>query len=360
MTLRAVAGVTLLWLLVAVVSGAQASLAAALQGRSEPLGAAIGNALHHNLAWVPGTLAVVALALRHPVRGPRWRRSLAIHALAVPFVAFGTNALVVLGYWARQGSFQGLGPLVREGARWGLSRLDVAVVLYAAAAGLTQAVASWRGLQRRELELARLETQLSQARLQALSAQIQPHFLFNTLHAIGQLWRSGRDDEADALLDHLGALFQKVIAWSSRPRVPLADELQMVRDYLAIEQVRLGERLRTRIDADAVAQAAAVPPLILQPLVENAVKHGVAPSVAGGEVVLAARLDGGRLVVVVSDDGPGAPSPAGAGGSGVGLSNVRARLLALYGDGPWLEVARGAERGTRVRLVIPQDVPADA
>src|SRR6185503_3155114 len=119
----------------------------------------------------------------------------------------------------------------------------------ASAVAVTLVVRSWQGLRTRELELARLETQLAEARLQTLNAQIRPHFLFNTLHAIGQLWRSGRHQEADAMLDHLGALFQKVIASTARTQVPLGEELAMVRDYLAIEEVRFGARVRSIVEA---------------------------------------------------------------------------------------------------------------
>jgi sensor histidine kinase YesM len=293
------------------------------------------------------------LAGRFPVTRTGWRRHLAIHLAAMPVVAFGTNVLVVLGYWARFGDFQGLPVLLRQGAFWGLVRLHFAALLYAAAAGLTQGVRYWRGLRERELEVARLEAQLAQARLQVLNAQIRPHFLFNTLHAIGQLWRSGRAEEADLLLDHLGSLFQKVISSTSRTQVALGEELEMVRQYLAIEHVRLGPRMRSRVDADDAALACLVPPLILQPLVENAVRHGVARSAAGGDVAVEARVQGDRLVIRVRDDGPGPGGNGETAGTGAGLANVRERLAGLYGDRHTLETSGGPGIGTEVRLAIP-------
>jgi two-component system LytT family sensor kinase len=355
---RVVLGICVLWTLVAVVLGLQDSLAASLQGKTEPVSATIAGALHQTLPWIPGSLAVIALALRFPLSRDRWARHLAVHVLAMPLVAVGTNALVVLGYWMRFERFQGLEKLFTEGARWGLSRLHVAAVLYAAGVALTQGLQSWQALRRRELQVARLEAQLAQATLQVLNAQIRPHFLFNTLHAIGQLWRSGRADEAEALLDHLGALFQRVIASTSRSQVPLGEELQMVRDYLAIEQVRLGERLRTEIQVEEDALGCPVPPLLLQPIVENAVKHGVAASAGPGRVSLRGRRADGHLLLEVEDDGPGVgPAPSPGNGSGLGLQNVRERLHGLYGQEARLETSsRGGRGGTTVHIVIP--VPA--
>jgi two-component system, LytTR family, sensor kinase len=354
---RVVAGVTALWAFVGLVSGAQASLAAALHGQApQPLGAAIVDGLFQFLPWIPATLVAIALAERLRLTRKAWRRNVWAHLAAIPATAFLTNLLMVSGYWARQGTFRGFRVLAENAAFWGLVRVHVAALFYVSAVAVTVALQSWRSLQRRELELARLETQLATARLQTLSAQIRPHFLFNTLHAIGQLWRSGRNAEADALLDHLGALFQKVIASTSRVQVPLAEELAMVRDYLAIEEARFGDRVRSRLTADEASLACLVPPLLLQPIVENAVKHGLSPSPTGGTVSVDATVDGERLVLVVRDDGAG---PSGAGpfpdtpGMGAGLSNVRERLVGLYGDRQTMETTSGHGQGTEVRVELP-------
>jgi two-component system, LytTR family, sensor kinase len=354
---RVVAGVTALWTLVGLVSGAQASLAAALQGQApQPLGAAIVDALFQFLPWIPATLVAIVLAERLTLTRQTWRRNVWAHLVAVPATAFLTNVLMVSAYWARQGSFRGFRVLAENAAFWGLVRLHVAALFYVAAVAVTLVLRSWRNLQRRELELARLETQLATARLQTLSAQIRPHFLFNTLHAIGQLWRSGRNAEADALLDHLGALFQKVIASTSRAQVLLSEELAMVRDYLAIEEARFGDRVKSRLTADDAALACLVPPLLLQPLVENAVKHGLSPLPKGGTVWVDAKVDGERLVLVVRDDGAGQSGGTvshGSPGMGTGLSNVRERLTGLYGDRQAMETKAGEGRGTEVRVEMP-------
>lgn len=352
MSPRVVGAVSFLWTLIGLVSGAQTSMAAALQGKAEPLGAAIVDGLFQFLPWIPATLIAIALAERFPLTRTAWTRRLPIHLLAIPLTAFVTHLVVVLAYWVRSGAFKDAGTLVQQAAFWGLVRLHIAALFYAAALGATMGLRSWRDLRRREVELARLETQLAEARLTALNAQIRPHFLFNTLHAIGQLWRSGRSQEADAMLDHLGALFQKVIASTARTQVPLAEELAMVRDYLAIEEVRFGPRVKSRLAADDVALTGLVPPLLLQPLVENAVKHGLSPSAKGGTVSVEAHVEGERLVVLVRDDGTG-PNGGGTAGTGTGLANVRERLASLYGERQRLVTGAGAGGGTDVRIELP-------
>jgi two-component system LytT family sensor kinase len=351
-SLRLAALVAAFWTLVAVVSGAQASLAAALQGRVEPLGPAIRDALCQFPPWIPATLVAIALAGRFPLSRVAWKRHLWVHLLAVPATAFLTNVIVVLTYWVRSGAFQGFGALLYQAGFWALVRMHFAALFYAAAVAAALGLRSWRDLRRREVELAQVQAQLSEARLTALNAQIRPHFLFNTLHAIGQLWRSGRALEADAMLDHLGALFQKVIASTARTEVPLADELAMVRDYLAIEEARFGERVQSRVDAPPATLGCLVPPLVLQPLVENAVKHGLSPSAAGGTVWVIARVADGRLYLTVRDDGAG-PDGAATAGTGTGLSNVRARLEGLYGDRQALSTAAAPDGGTIVRVELP-------
>src|SRR6185503_5840534 len=154
---RIAAAVAALWTLVGVVSGAQTSLASALQGKPEPLGAAVIEGLLQFLPWIPATLAAVALAGRVPLTRANWRGRVWIHLLAVPATAFVTNAIVVLTYWVRAGMFRGVGMLVQQAAFWGLLRLHVATLFYASAVAVTLVVRSWQGLRTRELELARLE-----------------------------------------------------------------------------------------------------------------------------------------------------------------------------------------------------------
>lgn len=345
------------WILAAVVSGAQAALGSTLSANAQPVALtdAIRSALVQMLPWIPVTLAVIALTIRFPLSRERWRRHVPVHIVAAALLAFVANALVVLGYWMMMGRFGGIVALAQQGALWATLRFHIALLIYAAVLAITQGILYYRQTRARELQLARLEGQLARAHLQALNAQIRPHFLFNALHTIGQLWRSGRSDDADAVLDHLGSLFHKVQASTSRFEVPLAEELEVVREYLAIEEARFRDRLRTRVQAPPDTLDCLVPPLILQPLVENAVRHGIsAVSSAGTVEVIATRIDG-RLSLTVRDDGPGMGHATSQPGSGTGLRNTRERLAQLYGDRATLHISNGDSAGTTVRVDIPID-----
>lgn len=354
---RIVLGVCALWLVVGVLWGAQTALGSNVMG-SEPvaLTAAIKMALQQILPWIPVTLAVIALTVRFPLSRDRWSAHAAIHLVAAPLLAFAANVLVVLMYWASRGKFDGLVVLVQQGAIWATVRFHIALLIYAAILGITQGVLYYRSVQSRELQLAKMETQLAQARLQALNAQIRPHFLFNTLHTIGQLWRSGRSDDADAVLDHLGALFHKVSSTTSRFEVSLAEELDLVRDYLAIEEVRFRDRLRPTVGAQHDALDCLVPPLILQPLVENAVRHGISAVSTAGVLEVTATRDGSRLRLTVRDDGPGMSAGTKSPGSGTGLRNTRERLAQLYGDRGLMSITDAPGGGT----IVTVDIPASA
>jgi len=354
MRIRIVLGVCAVWLLIGALWGAQTALGSTVMGGEPvPLFSAVKTALQQILPWVPVTLAVIALTVRFPLSRDTWLRYAPMHLVAAALLAFAANALVVLMYWASVGKFGGLVELAQQGAIWATVRFHIALLIYASILGLTQGVLSYRSMKSRELQLARAEGQLAEARLQALNAQIRPHFLFNTLHTIGQLWRSGRSDDADAVLDHLGALFHKVSSSTSRFEVPLAEELELVRDYLAIEEVRFRDRLRPLVDAPADALDCLVPPLILQPLVENAVRHGISAVSTAGVLEVSASRQGSRLRLTVRDDGPGISVASKSPGTGTGLRNTRERLAQLYGERGLMSIADAPGGGTIVTVDIP-------
>jgi signal transduction histidine kinase len=354
MKVRIVLGVCALWLLIGVLWGAQTAIGSTVMGTQPvPLLGAIADALQQIVPWVPVTLAVIALAVRFPFSRERWPGYLAIHLVAAAVLAFAANIIVVLMYWAGTGRFGGFVVLAQQAGIWATVRFHIALVIYASILGITQGVLYYRRTQARELQLARIEGQLAQARLQALNAQIRPHFLFNTLHTIGQLWRSGRSDDADAVLDHLGALFHKVSSSTSRFEVPLAEELDLVRDYLAIEEVRFRDRLRPNVCAAPDTLDCLVPPLILQPIVENAVRHGISAVSTAGILEVTASRDGSRLRLIVRDDGPGLSAGSKTPGTGTGLRNTRERLTQLYGDRGLLSIAEAPGGGAIVTVDIP-------
>lgn len=348
------------WVLIGVVLGSQTALGTSMQGDPVVLGDAIRTALVNNLPWIPATLIAIVVARRFPIGRSTWRRALPMHLLAVPVVSWIANLGVVLGFWTMAGSFSGVGALARQAAFWATIRMHVAALVYVGAVALTHGWTHLRDARARELRVARLETQLNRARFQALNAQIRPHFLFNTLHTIGQLWRSGRSDEAEEMLDHLGSLFQRVRSSTERPGISLSEELSMVEEYLAIEEARFADRLRARVEVTDEARECVVPPLLLQPLVENAIRHGISQRADAGRVWVTGSVRDGRLRVEVIDDGPGMQSETPVPGSGTGLPNTRERLQHAFGDAATLELSASDEgRGTRVRVELPVTYDGD-
>lgn len=202
---------------------------------------------------------------------------------------------------------------------------------------------------------ATLEAQLAQARFDTLKAQLNPHFLFNTLHSISALLH--RDPNgADRMLTRLGDFLRMTLENGASPEVPLEDELRFTRCYLGIQEVRFSDRLTTQITVAPGMERALVPQLLLQPIVENAVRHGIQRLVGAGRIFIRAERAGDGLRLEVSDNGPG-PAPAGRAG-GVGLSNTAARLKALYGDSHRFEAGGGEREGFRVTIELPHRVAA--
>jgi signal transduction histidine kinase len=211
----------------------------------------------------------------------------------------------------------------------------------------------------RERELvakARLEAEQRralEAQLRMLQAQLEPHFLYNTLaNAVGLI--APAPDQARLLLERLIDYLRATLAASREQTAPLQREVKVITAYLELMKLRMGERLRYRIEVDSEAAALPLPPMLLQPLVENAISHGLEPKIEGGEVALSAHIESDQLRIVVSDTGVGLRSGASAKpGGGVGLSNLRERLAALYGKAGSMAIASNAEGGVSVTLRIP-------
>jgi sensor histidine kinase YesM len=223
--------------------------------------------------------------------------------------------------------------------------------LYLVVAGLSYAIRAQRRVRTQEAAAAEAHLLAQQAQLAALRAQVNPHFLFNALHSVGALVASD-PSRADEALERLGDLLRYTLG--TEEEVPFAHEWKFTEDYLAFERLRLGDRLKVDARAEPESLEVLVPPLILQPLVENAVRHGIAGRPRGGRVELRARVDGERLVLRVTDDGPGAD---GAGHDGVGLASVRRRLDLRYGSRATLTVDALAA-GFAVSIGMPLDEDA--
>ena len=343
------------WLAIALVLATQTLLGGALMASAQRVGAAaaLRTAMVECLPWIPVTLAAISLAMRFPLRRDRWRSYLAIHVVAAIVLAFVANVFVVTGFWALRGQFGGWAALADSAMLWALLRLHLAFLVYGAIVAITQWVLGQQRARERELYLARVQEQLARANLQALNAQIRPHFLFNTLHAIGQMWRSGAAHEADVMLEHLGTLFRSVQASTSRVSVPLSHEVETAKAYLAIEQMRFNHRLRVSVAAAGECLDREVPPLVLQPIIENAVRHGVSAISTASTIDVDIARENGSLRMTVRDDGPGPDAPTRNPGSGTGITNTRSRLQQLYGDGARLDITAHPAGGTLVTIDIP-------
>jgi len=231
-------------------------------------------------------------------------------------------------------------------------RVNVGAAVYLIIASVAHAFSYYRRAQQRETEAIALTAGLARAKLDALRLQLQPHFLFNTLNAISTLVH--RDPAAaDELIGDLSELLRLSLQTADH-EVPLARELELLDCYLAIEQIRLGDRLRIVRAIDPQARTALVPTFVLQPLAENAIRHGIEPRLAPGTLTIRADLANGSLRLVVSDDGVGLKSTGTASGRrGIGIANTEQRLHALHGDSARLELTAPEAGGVRVEIVLP-------
>jgi len=235
---------------------------------------------------------------------------------------------------------------------WILVTLPFGVVVYFSIAGIAHAIRYFLESTDREVQLARLSEQLATTRLAALQAQLNPHFLFNSLNTIAVLVRDGDTRAAARVIEQLSDVLRSTLNRSQANEVTLEDELALVRQYLAVEEARFSDRLRPVLDVDAATLSAAVPRFALQHLVENALRHGIAKRTDAGRVVVTARRSGEMLELSVEDDGPGLAAGA-AEVKGHGLDNTRERLRTLYGDRAALTVVAAGPLGTIARLRVP-------
>ena len=233
------------------------------------------------------------------------------------------------------------------------------VITYLAMAALVHLVLIYRHNRRQDLRASRLETELAQAQLQALKMQIHPHFLFNTLNTISSYVYKDRD-LAVRMISRLSELLRLTLETGADAEISLDDELAITEKYLAIEQVRFAERLKVVMAINPRAGERLVPALILQPLVENAIRHGISPRIEGGTITIRARVERKHLVIDVLDDGGGPRPPCRENGTGIGLKNVRARLWQRYDESASLDLVPGESGGCRATLTLPLEAGGSA
>lgn len=302
------------------------------------------------LLILPFLPVVVYLADRWPLDRGRWRRHLPGHVLV-------TLALVLVHQLlsARVLSWLQPNPPVPLVAFWiklVTFRLAVDALVYWAIVGGVHAARATRDAREREQAAARLEASLAEARLAALREQLQPHFLFNSLNAVSTLALRGDRDAVTQALSTLSELLRITLETHRAQELPLAEELAFLDRYLELQQLRFGDRLTVLRRIEDAALDAAVPAMLTQPLVENALRHGIEREPGAGRVEIQAELRETGLVIEVRDSGPGFLAPGGVR-EGIGLTNTRARLAGLYGEGARLECGDAPGGGGLVRITIP-------
>jgi signal transduction histidine kinase len=343
--------VSAVWIGPAILGGLNVVAAHYFLATSRPVD--IDEVLFVSIDWILYSLltpGVFFLARRWPVSRPHLVRHGAIQLVFSLLFCVAWAALGTLLRWV-------LNPRLIDGkpemhfAEWLLVTLPFGVAVYFAVVGVEHAIRYFDEARAQETQVARLSEQLTGARLAALQAQLNPHFLFNSLNTIAVLVRDGDKAAATTVIEQLSNVLRRTLSNPPGSEVALADELDLVRQYLAVEEARFSDRLRPVFQVDPALHSASVPGFAVQHLVENAVRHGIARRSDAGHVIIVARRDGDVLEISVLDDGPGIR--VGEVRPGHGLENTRERLRTLYGDQASLVVLPAPSWGTMAVLRVP-------
>ena len=304
--------------------------------------------------WFALSPLLLWLAKKFPFEAERWKSSVFVHIVASVVVAFfqlaiDTFLLTRLGYPPNR-QFQSF----LEAYQYFIYiNLHFGLLIYWGIVGIKSAYSYYQKYRERELVASKLEARLAQSRLQVLKGQLQPHFLFNTLNAISELIYKDQE-AAERMLGDLSDLLRLSFEKLEVQEISLKQELEFLKKYLEIEQMRFHDRLRVEMEISPETLDASVPNMILQPLVENAIKHGIAPRSTGGKIRIGAVRNNGSLELSVADNGIGVPfNDIGNVSEGVGLSNTRRRLKHLYGERQKFELKTADASGLKVNLTIP-------
>jgi signal transduction histidine kinase len=340
-----------LWSLVGLAIASEIYLSSNFLGRSVTWGEAISDSLEDWYVYGVLSLPVVWLARRFPPeRGSRWLTA-GVHLAAA--LLFSISYILVRTLVGEADSW-----IAGEGASFAeifhpllVRTFPFNLLVYGVILSVSHALDYYRKYHERTVQTLELEKHLTEARLQALLHQLKPHFLFNTLNGIASLMHTDVD-AADRMLVRLSELLRITMSHTGAPQTTLREEVAFLERYLDIEKIRFRNRLDVVIAIDDAAIDAQVPSLILQPMVENAMRHGVEPHAKMGRIELRGAVRDGNLVLTVADNGAGI-SEEGLKREGIGVANTRARLMELYGDRQKFELVNGPEGGLCVRITIP-------
>jgi two-component system LytT family sensor kinase len=343
-----------IWCAGGLFDASQTVLIMHAEGKHHPWLVLFGTELASWLPWALATPLVVRLARQYPISRGISARTLAVHIAAFAAVSavaetWSAWLQVLFNPWGnrRWPTF------VDTWSTTLLYQVLTFIIAYALILTVTHLVDARESIARQITETARLNEELSRAQLAALRRQMEPHFMFNTLHAIAGLVRDHRNDAAVSMVVGLSEFLRRATQDSHRSQVTLAEEVEYLQRYLEIQKVRFGERLQVSVDIPAELLHAQVPNLLLQPLVENAIKHGIAKRVAGGTVRVAGARHEGTLCLTVYNDGPSVPTDWQSTHTGVGLGNLRTRLQILHGNESGLQLRHAAPGGVEVVVTLP-------
>ena len=309
------------------------------------------------LVWAPLTPVMVWVARRYSLIGGAWKSSLLVHLPAFVLISILRSAAVTAVTLSMK-PFDEMGSSPQLFWPNFFSRIPGSfgsdLLIYGGVVGICYAFDYYRKYREREIVTTRLEAQLAQAQLDTLRMQLHPHFLFNTLNSIVGLVRDNKNHAAVNMLVGLSDLLRHALEHSSRQEVELREELNFVKLYLSIQEIRFSDRLHIEFDIDPATAKAMVPNLILQPLTENALRHGFGRSVASGVVGITSAAENDQLRLTVYDNGAGLPDNWQLNGSaGIGLANTSARLQQLYDDNHQFDIRNRDGGGVEVVIVMP-------
>jgi signal transduction histidine kinase len=342
-----------IWSVAGLFDASQTVLIMHAEGGHHPWAPLFGTELASWLPWALATPLIINLARQHPINRGMSGRTVGLHLAAFAAVsavagAWSAELHVLFNPWGhRQWP-----TFVDTWSTMLLYQVFTFLIAYALILTVTYVVDARERIARQITETSRLNEELSRAQLAALRRQMEPHFMYNTLNSIAGLVRDHRNDAAVSMIVGLSEFLRRASADSHRSQVTLLEEVEYLQRYLEIQKVRFGDRLQVSVDIPAELLLAQVPNLLLQPLVENAIKHGIAQRVAGGCVRVAGARHNGSLCLSVYNDGSNVPPDWAATHTGVGIGNLRTRLQILHGEDSGLELHH-ADAGVEVVVTLP-------